>query len=154
MSDREYMRAVTNDREDIHFALQWAQGVLRQWFSTHGEAALIVSEPRRTLSQNDKMWPMLEDLARQVDWPVDGVMQKLDREDWKHIMSAGLRNHQRVAAGKDGGFVVLGQSTKRLTKSEFSDLIEIIYEFGSTRGVVWSEPAKKTIDEHKKRRAA
>lgn len=151
---RELYREVSRDDESIRFSLKWAGSMLREWFKTHDELALIVSEPRRTLDQNAKMWPMLEDIARVVEWPVDGVPQLLDKKDWKHILSAGLKKHQRVAAGIDGGFVILGQHTSRLSKSEFSDLIEIIYEFGSTRGVVWSEPAKQTYAKYRRKRAA
>lgn len=93
----------------------------------------------RTLEQNKLMWALLTDLSNQVDWPVDGLMQKLDPDDWKHIMTAGLRRHQRVAAGIDGGFVILGQYTHKFIKAEMSELIELIYAFGSERGVKWSE---------------
>ena len=151
---REFRREVAQGTEEIRFAMKWAEGMLRDWLSTHAEALLTITEPRRTLDQNAKMWPMLEDVAQQVEWPVDGVVQKLAREDWKHILSAGLKKHQRIAAGVDGGFVILGQRTSKLSKSEFSDLIEIIYEFGSRHAVVWSEPAKQTYAKYRRRHAA
>jgi hypothetical protein len=37
-----------------------------------------------------------------------------------------------------GSFVVLGLRTSKLTKAEFSDLIELIACFGAERGVVFS----------------
>jgi hypothetical protein len=95
---------------------------------------------RRTSDQNRRMWAMLNDLARQVHWPVDGQMQLLDAEDWKHIISAGLKKHQRVAAGIEGGFVILGQHTSKFTTKEMSDLITIMLAFGAERGVIWTDP--------------
>lgn len=94
----------------------------------------------RTQEQNARMWAMLTDLSKQVEWPVDGRMQRLCPDDWKHILSAGLKKHQRVAAGIDGGFVILGQRTSRFTVSEMSDLIELIAAFGNERRVIWSDP--------------
>lgn len=94
---------------------------------------------RRTIEQNKLMWALLTDLANQLEWPVDGRMQRLSPDDWKHIMTAGLKRHQRVAAGIDGGFVILGQYTHKMTKAEMSELLELIYAFGAERGVTWSE---------------
>lgn len=154
MSDREAYRSVTKGEEEIRFALKWADSLLRQWLSYHDEVALIVSEPRRTLDQNAKIWPMFQDIADQVEWFVDGRLQRLAKEEWKEILTAGLTKHQRVAAGIEGGFVLLGARTSRMTKAQISELIELAYAFGAEHNVVWSEPAKRTYDEHKKRRAA
>jgi hypothetical protein len=94
---------------------------------------------RRTVEQNRLMWALLRDLANQVEWPVDGRMQKLSPDDWKHIMTGGLKKHQRVAAGIDGGFVILGQYTHKMKKDEMAELIELIQAFGAQHNVVWSE---------------
>lgn len=99
-----------------------------------------VNERQRTSEQNRRMWAMLGDLSRQVHWPVDGQMQLLCPEDWKHVVSAGLKRHQRVAAGIDGGFVILGQHTSKFSTKEMADLITLMLAFGAERGVVWSDP--------------
>ncbi len=104
---------------------------------------------RRSLSQNAKLWPMLTDIARQVQWPVDGAMQELAPEDWKDILTAGVRKEQRVAQGIEGGFVMLGSRTSKMRKKEFAELIEFIYWFGSERGVQWSEPALRTYEQYR-----
>ena len=96
----------------------------------------------RTLEQNDKMWAVLTDISRQVQWPVDGKLQYLEPEDWKHILSGGLKRHQRVAQGIDGGFVILGQRTSRMSIAEMVELIELAYAFGAEHGVVWGDERK------------
>jgi hypothetical protein len=93
----------------------------------------------RTLEQNSMMWDALTDLSRQVDWMIDGTLCKPSPEDWKEILSASLRKHQRVAAGIDGGFVILGQRTSKMSRRAFSDLLELIFAFGNDHGVVWSK---------------
>lgn len=112
-----------------------------------------VEPAKRTLDQNAKMWPMLTDVSEQVLWPVDGELQYLFEEDWKDIFTAALRKHQRMAKGIDGGVVMLGSRTSKMKKPEFSDLVEIIYAFGSQKGVVWSEPKPK-VEMPKLRKAA
>lgn len=94
----------------------------------------------RTLDQNKLMWALLTDLANQVKWPVDGQMVLMSPDDWKHIMTAGLKKIQRVARGIDGGFVILGQYTHKMNKAEMAELIELIQHFGDSKGVAWSEP--------------
>lgn len=96
---------------------------------------------RRTVDQNKLMWALLTDLSNQVEWPVDGRMQKISPDDWKHVMTAGLKRNQRVAAGIDGGFVILGQYTHKMNKAEMTELIELIMAFGANHEppVVWSE---------------
>lgn len=96
--------------------------------------------PKRTDDQNRKMWAMLHDIARQVQWHVDGRMQHLEPEDWKEILTAGLHKTQRVAAGVEGGFVMLGCRTSRMRVGEMVELIESLYWFGAEKGVEWSDP--------------
>lgn len=110
--------------------------------SVSGSVEIIVRpvKSRRTLEQNAKLWAMLGDISRQVDWPVNGVMQKLDSEDWKALMTAAARQEIRMAQGINGGVVMLGESTKRMTVAELGDVIECMYAFGADKGVIWSEP--------------
>lgn len=96
----------------------------------------------RSAEANRKMWAMLRDLSRQVPWVVNGRTVKMGEDDWKCVITAGLRKEQRIAAGMDGGWVMLGQRTSKMTVREMSDLIEIMTAFGAERGVVWTDPAK------------
>ncbi|MCH8506471.1 MAG: recombination protein NinB, partial [Ectothiorhodospiraceae bacterium] len=74
------------------------------------------------------------------------------REEWKDLFTTSLRK-QSMAPGIDGGMVILGLHTRRLSKQEFSDLIELMYEFGSNRDVRWSESAKKLAEDNRASRA-
>lgn len=90
-----------------------------------------IAEKRRSLDQNAHLWAVLTDISQQVEWHG----QFLSPEDWKHILTAGLKREQRMAPGINGGWVVLGLSTSKMTKSEFSELLELAYAFGSEKGV-------------------
>lgn len=87
-------------------------------------------EEARSDAQNRRMWAMLRDIARQVEW----YGQKLSDEDWKHVFSASVQQ-QRAVPGLDGGFVVLGISTRRQSKKWFSDMFEVMEAFAAERGV-------------------
>lgn len=93
----------------------------------------------RSLDSNAKMWAMLADIAAQVKWPINGVLQALSAEDWKDILSASLSQENRIAQGVRGGFVMLGKRTSRMTVREMSELIEFMHAFGAEQNVVWSE---------------
>lgn len=106
-------------------------------------AIVTIREATRTLDQNAMLWPLLTDLSRQVEWPVNGTPQRLSKEEWKDIATASLRSEMRIAAGMDGGAVILGRRTSTMSKRMFSDLLEIIMAFGSAQGVVWTEPKER-----------
>lgn len=96
---------------------------------------VMIQESTRSLDQNSKLWALLTDVSRQVEW----YGRKLTPEDWKNVFSSALRK-QDVVPNIDGdGFVVLGQSTSKMSKREFSDLVELIMCFGANHNVEWTE---------------
>lgn len=142
---REVEREI-RDPEQIRFALKWAEEMIRQGLKG-GEVVMRLGRKRRTLDQNALLWAVLSDVASQVVWHG----QRLAKEEWKDIFTAALKQ-QKVVPGLEGGFVVLGTSTRRMTKQEFSDLLELIFAFGAEQGVEWSRPALDTFEQY--RRAA
>jgi hypothetical protein len=96
---------------------------------------VTIAEPKRNSEQNARMWAMLGDVSRQVDW----YGKRLTPEDWKHVFSASLRRLEVVPNLDGTGFVALGMSTSRLSVREMADLITLIDAFGAERGVEWSE---------------
>ena len=90
-----------------------------------------ISEPTRTLEQNAHLWPLLDIISREVDW----YGQRLTAEEWKDVFSASLRGQKAVPNIDGTGFVVCGQSTSKMGKKEFSDLLEIIFAFAAERGI-------------------
>ncbi len=98
---------------------------------------VTVAEPTRNLEQNARLWAMLTEISQQVVWHG----KRLTPEDWKHVFTASLRK-LTVVPNLDGtGFVALGMSTSKMSKREFSDLIELAFAFGAEQGVEWDETA-------------
>jgi hypothetical protein len=97
---------------------------------------------KRSLPQNDRMWAMLTDVAQQVPW--HGV--KMTPDDWKLVFLDGLKRELRIVPNMDGtGFVNLGRSSSDLSKSEMSDLMELIAAFGANHGVVFHDTEERAV---------
>jgi len=93
-------------------------------------------ESKRSTDQNSKLWASLTDVATQVLWHGD----RLSPDDWKLIFLDGLNREMRNVPSLDGsGAVNLGRSSSNLSKSEFSDLLELIQMFGAQHGVVFHD---------------
>lgn len=105
-----------------------------------GELAWKPLKNTRSVKANACMWAALADVSRQVVWHGN----KLSSDEWKEVISAGLRQ-QRVVPGMEGGFVVLGVRTSKMSIKEMGAMIELIYAFGAQQGVRFSAP--KWMDE-------
>ena len=90
--------------------------------------------PTRSLDQNARMWAMLGDVSKQVEW----YGKKLSPDAWKCVFSASLKK-QDVVPGLHGDFVVIGRSTSAMTIREMSDLMELMAAFGAERGVRFTD---------------
>lgn len=109
-------------------------------------SVVTISPPTRTLLQNDLLHAMLTDVARQVEW----AGSKRSVEAWKDIFTAALRsaNHGLdVVPGLNGGFVLLGMHTSRMTKAEMSELIALIDAWGAQNSVVFGDPEEAQQDQ-------
>jgi hypothetical protein len=95
---------------------------------------VLIKEPTRNKEQNALLWSLLGQVSRLVVWHG----QKLSAENWKDIFTASMKQ-QKVVAGLDGGFVVCGLSTSKMTKKDFSELCELIFAFGAQQGIDFRE---------------
>lgn len=94
-----------------------------------------IKQRTRTIDQNAMLWRLLTIASQNVPWQVNGSEVMLSPEDWKDIFTASLKQENRIAKGIQGGFVMLGQSTSRMTVSQLSELIEFIHSFLAEQGV-------------------
>lgn len=103
----------------------------------HG-AVLNIRKANRSSDQNALMWALLSDVSRAKP---EG--RELTPEVWKALFMSALGHAVRFEVGLDGeGMVPVGFRSSRLSKEQFSDLIEVIREYGARHGVEWSNEAK------------
>lgn len=91
-------------------------------------------KPRRSIPQNDLLWAMLTDISTQVEWHG----RRYPPEDWKDYMMHALRR-ARWMPNEEGGLVPVGMRTSDLSREEFSDLLELIREFGARNNVSFKD---------------
>lgn len=103
----------------------------------------VIREETRSDRQNRLMWPLIRDLREQLSWmgehtPDDVKLQLLN------LLSSEMRMLERLDGG---GFFPVGQRSSLLTKSQFSDLLEIIFKYGAENGVSWSHRSYEAFRE-------
>lgn len=102
-----------------------------------------IAEQTRSDAQNRLMWPLIADLQQQVP-----EFATFSAEDMKlrfmHALGAELRF---LPALEGTGMFPVGQRSSRLTKSQFTALIELIFMTGAKHGVTWSHRSLSSLEE-------
>lgn len=97
-------------------------------------------EAKRTTEQNDKMWAMLTEIARQKEHGG----KKRSADTWKLIFMDALGHEIEFIPSLDGDrFIPCNGRSSDLSKREMSDLIELITAWGVQNGVVFNDPQEK-----------
>ena len=89
---------------------------------------------RRSLPQNDKMWAMLTEVARQKEH----YGRKYSAEVWKCLFLHQLFEeslHQLIPSLDESEIIKVTRSSRNLSKNEMSELIELIAAWGAQNGV-------------------
>jgi NinB protein len=129
------MRVTLHNPQQGHTAFQSLWPQIKALLFAEKRLIVEVKESTRSTEQNARMWAMLSEVSNQVVWHG----RKLTPEEWKHVFTASLKR-QDVVPGIDGGFVVLGLSTSKMSVREMGDLMELISAFGAQNGVKFSAP--------------
>jgi hypothetical protein len=134
MTDR--LTAVLHSPRQGHEVFVSVWQTVKEALGAGKRLTLEVKPETRSDLQNRRMWAMLTDISQQVDW--HGI--RLSPEDWKAIFTAAMKK-ARIVPGLDGGFVVLAQSSSRMSRTEMSEMQEMMAAFGAERGVTFKEKA-------------
>ena len=91
-----------------------------------------IEEPRRSLDQNSMLWPILHKIATTV--PYHGEYRT--PEEYKGLFMHAVGKEVRFLPALDGkGYVPFGMSSSKLSKADFSDLLEFILAWCAENGV-------------------
>jgi hypothetical protein len=97
-------------------------------------AVVSIRAANRSTAQNDKMWAMIGDVSRAKP---EGRMHTPNI--WKCQFMNSCGHKVQFELGLDGLPFPVGFHSSRLTRSQMSDMIEVIAEYGSRHGVEWSD---------------
>lgn len=131
------------DIPDIPKALEWTKSMVERGLGApeRGPVVITMGRETRTQEQNDKFWPMLRDISKQVEW----MGMKLREDEWKDLSTASFRSCKVLPNLNKDGVVAVGLSTSKMPKGEMSNYIEYLYAFGAENGVKWSEESDKAV---------
>lgn len=119
---------------------------LRALEAAPDNAVVSITEGKRSLDQNAKLWACLHDVSK-----AEPEGRKYTPEVWKALFLHSLGHQVRFEHALDGnGMVPLGFRSSQLTVPQMSDLLEVIMEYGSRHGVVWSETNRSGFMEEPK----
>jgi hypothetical protein len=135
------MNIVLYNAQQGHSALMGMWPTIKAHLIAGQQLVIEVKEKTRSTEQNSRMWAMLADVSSQVDW----YGQKLKPDEWKDVFSASLKK-QKAVPGLDGGFVILGQKTSKMSIREMGELMDLMEAFGAEKGVRFSAP--KWMEDH------
>lgn len=93
-------------------------------------AVMTVKEATRTTDQNALLWSVLSEISRAKP---EG--RRHTPEVWKCLFMSACGHAVQFEMGLDGKPFPVGFRSSRLTKSQFSDLIEFIYAWCAEKGV-------------------
>ena len=97
---------------------------------------VAIKPPSRSLEQNAAQWPYLVAFSQQLKWPVNGAMVALTPDEFKDLLTAAFQGETvRLAMGLNGGVVMLGLRTSKMSKARFSDWLEFLAATAALRGV-------------------
>ena len=106
-------------------AIEWIKRVPIGW-------RVIIDEQKRSTEQSDLMWTLLGFVAAQARLRGD----KYDMDSWKCIFMKALGHEIKMLPQlHGGGYFPNGTSSRKLNKTEMTDLIEFIYAEGAAMGV-------------------
>ena len=136
-----YAYVVINDKVGSRF-------VAKEYIDLAPEGSVVtIKDADRTLEQNSAQWPYLAGFAEQMQWPVNGQMVHMTMEEWKDVLTAAFEGdvNPKIAAGWEGGMVMLGRRTSKFGKKKFSEWMEWLVAAAAMKGVtpIYKNPPKE-----------
>jgi hypothetical protein len=94
------------------------------------DAVLSIREATRSLDQNALLWSVLSDISRAKP---EGRCHT--PEVWKCLFMSACGHAVQFEMGLDGKPFPVGFRSSKLTKAQFSELIEFIYSWCAEKGI-------------------
>jgi hypothetical protein len=129
MTDRAVFTLTPGARDNAH---AWVEKALRLW--QPGQPWVMELRPaKRSDAQNAALWSLLGQIRKAR--PVHNGVQ-MDAETYKALFMHALGREVRLVPTLDGSSMLpLGLRSSKLTKAEFSDLLELMLAWCAASGI-------------------
>ena len=107
-----------------------------------GTLVRFLTNDKRTLDQNRMLWPLLHIIAKNGKWY--GAV--LSEDEWKEVFISGIRPVTARPGYEPGTVIMTGLSSSRLSKEEFTALLELVLHYGATNGIDLEDPRSTQED--------
>jgi len=88
---------------------------------------ITIQDPTRGLTQNAAQWPILNEIAQDFKWVINGQWVKMSPEEWKNLLTSAFRKEtSQVAQGWEGGICLIGHRTREFSVKEFSEWLDFL----------------------------
>lgn len=145
MSQNSYK--VTELRQ-IGNAVQWLVETVEKGLAG-GTVLITLGREGRSTPQNSLLWALLTDISNQVEW----YGSNHSPEVWKDLITGTFRQCKVLPNLDSTGFVMTGLSTSKMSKADFSALVEYIHAFGAEKQISWSDPSLAVFAEYREAQA-
>lgn len=132
----ERIKLTLYNAQQAHAELARVWQAIKPWLMAGHRLYIEVKPVTRSLEQNSRLWLMLTEISKQVDW----YGQRLSPDEWKDVLSAAFKQ-QKAVPGINGGFVILGARTSQMSVAEMCEMQELAEAFAAEKSVVfpWTE---------------
>ena len=112
--------------------LPYAAKTAMDWIAKAPKGTTVTfKSPKRTISQNARLWAVLSDVSEQADH--NGV--KYTPEQWKALFMHACKHEVGFMQGLNGEPFPTGFRSSRLTKDQMSELMEFMNAWCAEKGV-------------------
>jgi len=108
------------------------------YLAQDGAIVKIKHPNQRSNQANALMWCLLNQLAKK---PWHG--RRMTADDYKNLITAGLKGQDSVPNANGDGFVTLGAQTREMSDKEISEVIEMCHLVAGKIGVRFLERGEK-----------
>ena len=145
------MSAISRTIPDLQAAgegLKWVSENLFKGLRA-GPVVITLGREKRTNPQNDKVHPVIRDIARGMNHQLLGT----NETQWRYFLLANFQGQSMIPSLDGTQIIVVPKGgTSDMLKPVMSEFIEYLYSVGADYNIVWSEPSLKAFEEYREAR--
>jgi len=139
---------IISDLQGAGEGLKWVSENLFKGLRA-GPVVITLGREKRTNPQNDKVHPVIRDIARGMNHQLLGT----NETQWRYFLLANFQGQSMIPSLDGTQIIVVPKGgTSDMLKPVMSEFIEYLYSVGADYNIAWSEPSLKAFEEYREAR--